>query len=180
MQKIINPILESVGFDTWGEFIGSVFVIKMKSVYLLGVGLSLLWTFIDGFIEDNIFSPALGIYILAALTFMDVMLGISRAVREERFTGIKFQRSTMRFVVQLFIIGISFQMVKVWPVVIRPWMVDAVLISFNLATLWSIIENAYALRWIQPATYVMLKRIISIDSLIQKFFNKDDKDESST
>jgi len=109
---------------------------------------------------------------------MDVVVGIACAIKEQRFSGAKLQRAFMRFVVQVFIVAMSYQMSLIWPVFIRQWMVDAILISFNLATLWSIIENAYSLNWIQPATYTMLKRLISIDELFKKIFNNKPKKDN--
>lgn len=180
-KKIL--LLETVGFDSIKDLWIAVFGIKMKtSIPMLAVTLSYCLEFISSFIERNIYSPVLGVYLLFLFTIVDIVVGLSKAIRfrkEGEGNGIdasRLSRAMARFVMQIFIVGGIFQMSKVWEFVIRNWMVDAVILSFTITTLWSSIQNAYRLGWIERKSYEHLESIVNVD----KLFNYFKKDKSST
>lgn len=170
-------LLEGMGFDSIADYTNNVFVNKG----LLAFSALLMGFFcgVDHFIAINIFNPSKGIYILFGATFLDVLLGVSVAVASKKedgtskFDSYKFGRAWVRFVTQIAFIFLFFQISIVWEMV-NNWMVSTLLLAFVLATFWSAFKNAYALGWIQPATYKMLERILSVEevfnSVVKKMF----------
>lgn len=172
-KKII--ILDSVGFESISDFFGNILATK-GIMATSGIIVGFL-TYMDSFIELNIYSPARGIYILFAATIFDIMLGISVAVRDKAFDAYKLNKAWVRLVVQITIIGLLHQSNIVWELV-NDWMVNTLLLAFVLTTIWSSFKNAHKLGWIQPSTFIVLQRILSIDDIFKKIFDSIIKKES--
>lgn len=166
-------LLDSIGFDSVADFFNNVFVNKSMLVFS-GFLAALLGT-LDIFIEAHVYSPAKAIYVLFAATIFDIMLGISVAVRDKKFDAYKLNRAWARLVTQIAIVALLHHTDLVWEMV-NDWMVNTLLLAFVLATIWSSFKNAYSLGWIQPATYLMLEKILSIqelfDGIVKKLFKQ--------
>ena len=175
IMNIRSSFLEAVGFETIGDFINTIFI-KKAGVYLYAGILHGAFEFLDRFIENNVYSPSSGVYILFIITVLDILLGISKSVKNRNFDAYKLSRAWARFFVHIMIIGILYRMNQVWPSFIRAWMVDTIILSFSMATLWSVFKNAHELRWIQPSTYAMLERILSVEEVFKHFFNNKKND----
>ena len=168
-------LLEGMGFDSITDYAQNVFVNKG----LLAFSALLMGFFcgVDHFIAINIFDPSKGVYILFGATFLDVLLGVSVAVAAKKengtskFDSYKFGRAWVRFVTQIAFIFLFFQISLVWDMV-NNWMVSTLLLAFVLATFWSAFKNAYALGWIQPSTYKMLEKILSVEEVFNSIVRK--------
>ena len=156
---------DSFGFDSLSDFVHNL--VSPKSILVIAGVTSAIMATVDHFIEASIYSPARGIYILFFTTVFDIMLGISVAVKENRFDTYKLMRAWIRLVVQIIIIGLLNQSNMVWDMV-NDWMVNTLLLAFVLTTLWSAFKNAYKLRWIQEDTYLILQRILSVEQIFDK------------
>lgn len=162
-------LLDSVGFNSFSDFLSSVFVNK-GLLLIAGIVAGIVST-IDHFITTNIFDPSKGIWILLAATFLDVLLGISVGVKEKKFDAYKLNRAWIRVVTQIAFVFLMNQVTLVWDM-INDWMVNTLLLAFILATVWSAFKNAYKLKWIQPATYEILEKILSIEDIFQTILTK--------
>lgn len=163
-KKII--ILDSVGFDSMGDFLSNILVSKyllvFSGIFVAAIG------YVDRFIEMNIYSPAKGIYILFLVTVFDILLGISVAIKDKSFDSYRFNRAWIRLVVQIVIVGLLNQSNIVWELV-NDWMVNTLLLAFVLTTLWSAFKNANKLKWVQSETFLILERILGIEDIFNKF-----------
>ena len=169
-------ILDSVGFDSVSDFFSNILATK-GVMAASGIIVGIL-TYMDRFIELNIYSPSRAIYILFFSTIFDILLGISVAVRDKSFDAYKLNKAWVRLVVQITIIGLLNQSNMVWDLV-NDWMVGTLLLAFVLTTIWSAFKNANKLGWIQPSTFLILQRILSIDdifrNIIESIFKNEEK-----
>lgn len=161
-----NTILSLIGFDNLKDFVGSVVV--NKGVLFVGGAVAGLSVALDQFIAINIYSPSRGVYLLFLATILDIMLGVSVAVKESTFQARKLSKAMIRLVVQICFVGLLNQSYIVWDFVAH-WMVSTLLLSFVLTTFWSAFKNAYELGWIQRDTYFMLEKLLSIDEVVNQF-----------
>lgn len=168
-------ILDSVGFESISDFFSNILATK-GVMAASGIIVGIL-TYMDRFIELNIYSPSRAIYILFLSTIFDVMLGISVAVRDNSFDAYKLNKALVRFIVQVVMIGLLNQSNIVWEMV-NDWMVSTLLLAFVLTTIWSSFKNAHKLGWIQPSTFIILQRILSIDDIFKKVIESIFKNEA--
>ena len=77
----------------------------------------------------------------------------------------------IRFFIQIFIIFIVYNMMKIFPLFVYKTMVDALLFMFQISVLWSVIKNAHAIKWISDSNFNALEGIFNANKLIQKVLN---------
>jgi hypothetical protein len=162
-------VLTTVGFENAGDFLATVFAWGRSTLYVLAIALSGIIKAVDMFLEKDVYRASTGIYILFWASLFDMLLGLSKAVRDNNVSGSKMGRAMVRFVVQVFLVGVMYKMHHVWPWAVYVWMVDVILITFVLSTVWSIIKNAKILGYINEETYTMLEGLLSIHALVKKF-----------
>ena len=166
-KKIL--FLDSVGFNSLSDFLSNVFVNKWL-LTIAGV-IGGLFTMFDHFIQTNIFDPSKGIWILVGATVLDVLLGVSVGVKEKKFDAYKFNRAWIRMTTQIAFVFLLNQVSLVWELV-NFWLVSTLLLAFVLATVWSAFKNAYKLRWIQPSTYKIMEKLLSIEEIFNSIAKK--------
>lgn len=168
-------ILDSIGFENLPDFLSSIFGVKDRIIspilgMVFGGGIVALNTFVN----DYIFTPAMGVYILGALTMFDIVMGVAWSIAQKdkegntKFDASKISRAAVRFVIQIFIVSSIFHLNKVYNEMIYDWLASSILLTFTVATLWSAIKNAAKIGWIQPDVYAALEAILSVDKLVKR------------
>lgn len=168
-------ILDSVGFDSIGDFFSNVFM--TKGILIGSATLMAILGIIDQFVAAQIYDPAKGIYILFFTTLFDVTLGVSVSIHQkDGFDSYKFGRAFARFATQVVFVAILHQSNLIWPIV-ADWIVSTLLFAFILSTLWSAFKNAHKLKWVQESTFLMIEKLLSIQNLFEIIVNKVMKDQ---
>lgn len=171
--------IELVGFESFSDFLTSVFALKDKvqSFYTYGFAFGMVLTIIKFLSQSTaiyIFSPPAGIAILFGVSVFDFLLGLSNSITNTN-TGVKagkISRTFIRFAVQVIFVAILFNMNMVFPIFIQSWMVDTLLFVFTISTLWSAFQNARDLSWVTQDQFEMVESFINIKNLIPKFIKK--------
>ena len=166
-KKIL--LLDSVGFNSLSDYLNNVFVNKWLLV-TAGV-LGGIFSTIDHFINANVFCPSRGIWVLAGATLLDVLLGVIVSFKEKKFDVYKLNRAWIRLATQIVFVFLINQITIVWEL-INDWLVSTLLLAFVVATTWSAFKNAYKLKWIQPFTYKIIERILTVEKVFNEAIKK--------
>jgi hypothetical protein len=170
-KGFIQATLSEFGFAGVTDFSHAIFHMKFP---IFGLMLATLLTTTQSFINHYIYTPAQGIAILVGITFVDVMLGVAKSVKDGTgITGTRLARAFIRMIVQILFVGMFFEMSQVWNGMITSWMVDALLILFTLSTFWSAIKNAKEIGMITEDQYAILEGIIGLKRIFNKFKKKE-------
>lgn len=175
IKDFIQLMLHEVGYSSLEELVQNSVAWKHKisSLYLLSVSLGGFITGIYAFTEEYIYSPAMGIIVLFAVSLIDLLLGMSVAIDEKKgISPARIVRSLVRFIVQVVFVGLIYEMSSLWHILIQSWMVDSLLIIFTLSTFWSAVQNAAKLKLITPDQYSFIEGIVNLKGLIERFTKK--------
>ena len=164
-----------MGFTGVGDLLGSVLGLNnnIVNLSLLGITVGSALAALQEFINNYIYTPAEGIFILFIVTGLDVFMGIWRAIKlKEGLEGNKISRAAVRFIIQVAFVGIMSGMHEVFTYMIYHWMIDTVLIIFTLSTLWSFLRNSNRLGFITDDQYKALNSVIGIKEFLSRIGNK--------
>lgn len=178
--KSFNIIFKSIGFDNLGDFLNSIFFKGKITILIYAGSLSAFILLVNTFIGKYIYHPAEAIWLLTIVSLVDMITGVTKTIQKGGTPdSYRMTRAVVRLVMQIFIIFMIFRMHGIFPSYIYRWMVDAVVLAFLIATLWSVTKNSYELGWIQKDSYKLIESILNADKLFKKIFGKDEKDNGS-
>ena len=166
-KGITQALLNEIGFTGINDLDASVFAFKFP---IFGTMIATIVATMSELINQYVYTPAQGIILLIAVTAADVVLGIGYAVKKkEGVSSARLMRAFVRLVIQMFFVGVFFEMSTIWNTFIGKWMVDALLILFTLSTFWSAIKNARGLGLITDDQYSILETAIGLKKIFSKF-----------
>jgi len=162
--------LSTIGFDSIGDMMSSVFAIKGKSygIYLFAPVIGGIITFIENNFETYIYDPAFGMGVLWMSALFDIVLGWRKAKVNNEFSSDKLVKGGIKVIVKTIFVMLIFNAVNAWPTYLGMWMADSIIILFTFAFIISAARNAYTLGLINKDLYEGIEKIVNLKDLLKK------------
>lgn len=187
LKKYGCMALNTLGYINLYDLFTTIFALKTKAKTFYSIGFS-----VGGFItfykivseqtEAYVYSPPAAIMILFYATIGDLVFGIWNSVENKpldaegntaKFNSWRIPRTFVRLAAQVFLVAMFFNLSKIFPLFIQSFIVDGLLLVFILTTLWSIIENLHALKFISKEQFNIISSLANIRTIINKLRGKD-------
>lgn len=162
--------LSTIGFESIGDMMSSVFAIKGKSygIYLFAPVIGGIITFIENNFETYIYDPAFGMGVLWMAALFDIVLGWRKAKVNNKFSSDKLVKGGIKVIVKTIFVMLIFNAVNAWPTYLGMWMADSIIILFTFAFIISAARNAYTLGLINKDLYEGIEKIVNLKDLLKK------------
>jgi hypothetical protein len=165
-------IMHSLGFTSLKDLLLTPIAAKegLYAFFMLSFPVSGFISCIEFFTETYIYTPALGMLVLWALTAIDIVLGISVAVLITKigFLPSKAARAVVRLLFQTAIVMIFFQMSHAWSDVIRSWMVDSMMLLFAFTVLYSVLKNGREIGLLSKEQFEVIQWFVNFRNPFKK------------
>lgn len=179
-------MLKVIGFESFLDLIKSVFGLrfKMGMIHIYAVSFSFLhgiFLELDIGINEYIYSPSAGIWLLAIISIGDFLLGLSNSIinKGEKIRWAKLNRSAIRFIVMTWFIGITYNLHLVSPIIIQKVFIEGLFLVFCLSIVYSSIENAKDLNLITAEQFDIINSFANPKHVFMMVFKKKKEDENN-
>lgn len=157
MQKDNQLML---GYTNFKELMISAFGLNQPLPNIIGASIAGLSTFITHYIYND----ARAIYTLIAIILLDAITGITRAVKQNKFSSARLPRILVIMILYTGLLAIGWNLSKVS--VVYAWLPGVLYGGFVTTLIISIFENAHQIGLIPDNIYYYLKNKIA---LLQSF-----------
>lgn len=175
-------MLHVMGYENLKDLVMTSLALKTKPVDFYSFGfISAIFVsgfaYLTNFTENFIYSPSMGIALLAVATLFDFLVGLwhSLEVKKLPINSWRIPRTFARFVIQILVVGLLFKMSELWPWVVQYWIVTGLLIVFIITTIWSMVENGRDLGLITKQQFEAIESFVNVGKLIKKIRSKNEE-----
>ena len=175
----MKSIFKVLGYESFVDLIQAVFALRIKlaMIHIYATTFSCvayIFMKLNIGINEYIYSPSAGIWLLAIISLGDFALGLANSVinEGEPISWAKLNRAAIRFIVMTWFIAITYNLHLVSPVIMQKVFIEGLFVVFSLSIIYSSVENARDLNFITKEQFEIIDSFVNPKKFLTRFFKK--------